>query len=194
MFITAVPEDRAPDDVAAMYAADRRTWGFLPNFTGAFSHHPEAYGAWLQLIRAIRGNMDVRRCELVTLAAARVLRTTYCCVAHGWILRERFHQADEVARIAVDHHEAGLDEADVAVMDFAEKVARDASSITATDVDRLRALGLGDRDVLDIVLAVAARCFFATVIESLGAQADREFTNGMEAELLEVLVVGRPPE
>lgn len=193
MFITPVPEDQAPDDVAAMYASDRQRWGFLPNFTQAFSHHPEAYAAWLQLITSIRGSMDLRRCELATLAAARTLRTTYCSIAHARMLHS-FYAAEDVARIARNHHEADLDEVDVAVMDFAEKAARDAAAITHADVQRLRDLGLGDRDVLDIVLAVAARCFFATVVESLGALADEELSDGMTADLLETLAVGRAPE
>jgi uncharacterized peroxidase-related enzyme len=138
--------------------------------------------------------MDVRRCELATIAAARVLQTTYCSVAHGRILRDRFYDDDTVVRIARDHHDAGLDEVDVAVMDFAEKAAREPHAIRADDVDRLRDLGLDDRDILDVVLAVAARCFFGTVVEALGAPADTELSDGMSAPLLDLLVVGRPPE
>lgn len=193
MFIDPVPEDGAPAPVAEMYARDRRTWGFLPTFTRAFSHHPDAYAAWLQLITAIRGNMDTRRCELATLAAAQVLRTTYCSVAHGRILRDRFHDAETVARIVADHRAAGLDEVDVAVMDFATKVAQDPTAIEAGDVRVLRDHGLGDRDVLDLVLAVAARCFFATVVEALDARADVELTAGLESDLLDALVAARPP-
>lgn len=193
MFIQPVPEEQAPPAVADMYHADRHRWGFLPNFTQAFSHHPEAYAAWGQLIGSIRGSMDLRRCELATLAAARVLRTTYCSVAHAKILRDRFYDADAVARIAGDHHAAGLDDVDVAVMDFAEKVAADPTAVTPEDVDGLRNCGLDDRDVLDVVLAVAARCFFATVIEALGAQADEELTDPLEDHLLRQVVVGRPP-
>ena len=72
--------------------------------------------------------MDLRRYELVTLAAARRLRSSYCCLAHGKMLLEQF---DEPVRdIALDHRAAGLDEVDVAVMDFAEKIVDDACRIT----------------------------------------------------------------
>lgn len=193
MFIEPVAEDGAPAAVAAMYARDRKTWGFLPTFTRAFSHHPEAYAGWLQLITAIRGNMDTRRCELATLAAAQELRTTYCSVAHGRILRDRYLDAETVTRVAADHHDAGLDEVDVAVMDFATKVARDPTTIEEADVQALREHGLDDRDVLDLVLAVAARAFFATVLEALDARADVELTAGLEPDLLDALVAVRPP-
>lgn len=192
MFIQTVPEVEAEGALAEIYRRDRERWGFLPGFTRLFSLHPDAYQGWLQLITAIRGQMDLRRCELATLAAARVLRSNYCTVAHGKILRDRFLGAETVRRAVQDHHDAGLDEVEVAVMDFAAQVARNATSVTAADVERLKALGLSDRDVLDVVLTVAARCFFATVLEALGASPDPELVNPLEPELREALLVNRP--
>ena len=96
------------------------------NSERAFSERPEVYAAWVQLKTSIKAGMDLRRYELVTLAAARRLRSSYCCLAHGKVLIEKF---DEPVRdIALDHRAAGLDEVDVAVMDFAEKIVDDACS------------------------------------------------------------------
>src|SRR6187401_3600837 len=64
--------------------------------------------------------MDLRRYELATLAAARRLRSSYCCLAHGSVLAQKF--GEPVREIALDHRAAGLDEVDVAVMDLAERV------------------------------------------------------------------------
>ena len=58
--------------------------------------------------------MDLRPYELATLAAARRLRSSYCCLARGTILRKRF--GEPVLAIALDHRAADLDEVDVAVM------------------------------------------------------------------------------
>lgn len=190
MFIRPVPEEEATGAVADMYERDRQIWGFLPEFTRVFSHHPDAYEAWIQLIMAVRGQMDTRRCELATLAAARTLRSSYCTTAHGRVLKNRWFDSDTVLALASDHHAAGLDEVDVAVMDFAEKTAADATSITAADVEHLRSLGLSERDILDIVLAVGARCFFATVVEAFGAGPDPEMTAELEPELRKALAVG----
>lgn len=191
MFIDPVPESRATEPVADMYEKDKEGWGFLPNFTQVFSHHPDAYLAWRQLIGAIRGQMDLRRAELATLAAARMLRSDYCSVAHAKILRDKFYDEETVRQIASAPSSAGLDEVDLAVVEFAEKAARSAVSVTQSDVDKLRALGLSDREVLDVVLAVAARCFFATVVEALGAEPDEELTEALGPELLQEVLVGR---
>ena len=127
------------------------------NYERAFELRPAVYAAWQQLNGAIKAEMDLRRYELVTLAAARRLRSSYCCLAHGTVLAQRF--GEPVARIATDHRAAGLDEIDVAVMDLAEQVADDATSVSAADLQRLRDLGLSQEEIMDVILAAAARCF-----------------------------------
>ena len=194
MFIRPVPEEDAPPVVADQYSADRSAWGFLPEFSEVFSHHPDAYAAWRNLITSIRGQMDTRRCELITLAAARTLRSSYCSTAHGKILADRWYGPDVVEAIMADHRAAGLDDVDVAIMDFASRAASDPTSITASDVQGLRELGLSERDILDVVLATAARCFFVTVVESLAAGPDPELMEPLPVTLREALLVGRRPE
>jgi uncharacterized peroxidase-related enzyme len=135
--------------------------------------------------------MDTRRYELVTLAAARRLRSTYCMLAHGRLLAERFLDPEVVRALAHDHRAAGLDAVDVAVMDLAVKVVDDATSVSQEDVDRLRGLGLSDGDIFDVVAAAAARCFHSKMLDALGAQADAVYAE-LEPGLRDALVVGRP--
>ena len=60
-----------------MCQADRQTFAYLPNFTKACSPRPAVYAASRQLNGAITANMDVRRYELATPAAAsRLARAT----------------------------------------------------------------------------------------------------------------------
>jgi len=185
---------RADDAGAAETEAievDRGPLGYVPNYTSVLARRPAAYLAWKQLSGAIRDGMDLRRFELATLAAAKRLRSSYCMLAHGSVLRDRFYDANEVRAIATEHRTAGLDPTDMAVMDLAEKVAADATSITQADVDRLRELGLSDEEVIDVVLAAALRCFFSKTLDALGVQADARYGE-LEPELREALVVGRP--
>ena len=82
-FIATVGESEASDLVAEQYRAASERLGYVPNYVKAFSLRPEAYRAWGQLAASITGNMDLRRYELVTLAAALALRSSYCSLAHG---------------------------------------------------------------------------------------------------------------
>jgi uncharacterized peroxidase-related enzyme len=159
------------------------------NYERPFRDRPEVLEAWAQLNMSIKHGMDLRRYELVTLAAARRLRSSYCCLAHGKVLMEKF---DEPVRdIALDHRSAGLDEVDVAVMDFAEKVVDDSSAITEEDHARLRTLGLTDNDILNVILAATARCFFAKTVDAMCVRPDAHFKE-LDDDLKEALVVGRP--
>ena len=191
-FIETVPPDEATGLVAELYETDRATRGHVPNFTQAFSLRPEVYAAWRQLNDAIKADMDLRRYELATIAAARRLRSSYCMLAHGSLLADRFMGGEAVRAVAADPAAAGLDPVDVAVMALAEKVAADATAVTEEDIDGLRALGLADAEILGVVLAAAARCFFSKTLDALGCNPDAAFNELIEPELRDALTIGRP--
>jgi uncharacterized peroxidase-related enzyme len=188
-FITTIPEDQATGAVAAMYETDEHAFGFLPNLTKGFSLRPDAYAAWRQLNGAIKADMDLRRYELATVAAASRLRSSYCTLAHGSVLLDEFVDADTV-RAVVSHDGGDLDSTDAAVIELADKVADDATAVTQADIDRLRSLGLSDADILDVVLAAAARSFFSKVLDALDIAPDAKYAQ-LDPELREVLTVGR---
>ena len=190
-FIETVPEGDASGELTQMYEADRETFGHVRNLTRAFSHRPDVYAAWSQLNGAIKAHMDLRRYELATVAAARRLRSSYCTLAHGSVLMDKFVAPDELAAIGSDHHAAGLEPVDVAVMDLADKVAQDATTVTEADVDALRTHGLSDAEVFDVITAAAARCFFSKVLDAVCAQPDATYAD-LDAPLRETLTVGRP--
>jgi len=159
------------------------------NFEVAFAERPDVYAAWVELNGAIKASMDLRRYELATLAAARRLRSSYCCLAHGSVLAQKF--GEPVREIALDHRAAGLDEVDVAVMDLSERVVDDATSIGDDDLRRLRSLGLSEAEIMDVVLAASARCFFSKTLDALGVLPDASYA-ALDPDVREALVVGRP--
>ena len=189
-FIDTIPPEAADGDVAAMYETDRAGWGFLPNFTRAYSHRPGVYAAWRGLNGSIKANMDERRYEIATLAAARRLRSSYCSLAHGRVLA-RLIPASVVEDIALGRPSEELDAVDTAVIDLADKVAADATTVTQADIERLRGVGLSDAEILDVVLAAAARCYFSKVLDAVGCDPDAAF-NELEPGLRDALTVGRP--
>lgn len=158
------------------------------NLERAFALRPEVYAAWRQLVTAVKATSDERRYELATLAAARRLRSSYCSLAHGKVLAEQFYDFESVPSLP-----EGLDDADRAIMAFAEQVVTDATSITQADVDELRSHGLNDGEIVDIVLAATIRCFFSKTLDALGVQPDAEFAE-LDPAFREALTVGRPIE
>jgi uncharacterized peroxidase-related enzyme len=190
-FVETIPEAQATGAVAEMYEVDREAFADLPNFTKAFSLRPEVYAAWRHLNGAVKANMDLRRYEQATLAAARRLRSSYCTLAHGSVLMANFLEPETLRALVDDYRTADLGPADLAVMELADKVVQDATSVTQADVDRLRTLGLTDGEILDVVLAAAARCFFSKTLDALGAQPDAKYSE-LDPDLRDTLTVGRP--
>ncbi len=190
-FTETIPAEEARGTVRDMYEADEEVFGFLPNFTRALSPRPGVYAAWRQLNGAIKANMDLRRYELATVAAARRLRSSYCMLAHGSILADKFLDPGEVCALVADPEAAELGPEERAVMDLADQVARDATAVTQADIDRLRTLGLSDAEIVDVVLAAAARCFFSKTLDALGAEPDAKYSE-LEPALRDALTVGRP--
>jgi alkylhydroperoxidase family enzyme len=159
------------------------------NHERAFSARPDVHAAWMQLNGAIKASMDLRRYELATLAAALRLRSSYCSLAHGSILIDRFDEP--VREIALDRQATSLSPIDIAVMDLAERVVDDAPSIGPEDLQPLQELGLSEDEIMDVILAASARCFFSTALDAMGVRADASYQE-LAPELREVLVVGRP--
>ena len=191
-FIELLTEEQA-GDAADLLAGDRAQRGYLPNYARAFAHRPAVYRAWKTLLGAVTENMDERRYELATLAAARRLRSSYCSLAHGKVLAERFLTEQDVEALAQSRPTDALDDLDRAVVELADKVAGDATSVTQADVDRLRAHGLGDAEIADVVLAAAIRCFYSKTHDALGVEPDAAF-HGLSPSLRDALTLGRPIE
>ena len=157
------------------------------NSSRAFAARPAVLAAWQELNGAIKeSGGDLRRYELATLAAARRLRSSYCCLAHGKVLAEQFYDFGAVPALP-----DGLDETDTAIMELADKVVVDATSVTEVDWDKLRALGLDDAQIMDVVLAAAARCFFSKVLDGVGAAPDDAYQS-LDEGVRRSLEVGRP--
>jgi alkylhydroperoxidase family enzyme len=164
-------------------APDRELFGYTPNFSRLFARRPAAYSAWRQLNGAIKETMDLRRYELATVAAAGELRSSYCSLAHGKVLFERFGHTPGDA----------VSEEERAVQELARKVAADATSVTQEDVDELRSFGLTEDEVFDVVLAAAARCFFSKTLDALGVAPDAAYRE-LPIDVREPLTVGRAIE
>jgi uncharacterized peroxidase-related enzyme len=190
-FLATIDEKAAQGRVAEQYDEARSSNGYVPNYVQMLSLRPEVYDAWRALIGTIRANMDLRRYELVTFAAARELRSSYCMLAHGKVLLDKFLDEKALRDLAV---QPPLDQVDRAVMELAAKVAHDATSVTEMDIEPLRRLGLTDAEILDVVLAASARAFFTKVSDATGTRPDVEYRSLLGEEMVDILAVGRPIE
>ncbi len=107
------------------------------------------------------------------------------------MLRKQVFSAEQLAAIAEDYHNAGLNPQEVAIMEFAEKLTLHAYATRQEDVDKLRAHGLSDEEILDIVLTAAARNFWSKALDALGTETDIKYLD-LEPNVRKALQKGRP--
>ena len=188
-FIDTTAPAQATGAVRDMYQRQQNKFGYVPNYAKLFCHRPELMKLWADLQAGIRRSIEPRRFELVTLAAAHALRSSYCSLAHGKVLTEYF-SAEEVRAIATESEPAALSPAEQAMVRYARKVARDAAAVTVEDVAALKEHGLGDAEIFDIAVTVAGRAFLTKVVDALGAPPDSDFLS-LDDRLRDSLTVGR---
>ena len=173
MIVSTPDLDAATGHVADMYDGDLRQDGFVFAHTRVMAVNPEAHQAFEALIRAVVPSIGVRDYELATLGAARAIGSEHCLLAHGRkTLRAGFLDEDQLARLARGDGDAGLDERDLAVVAYAEKLSTDAAAMTDADTLRLRELGFTDRQIVDITLAAAARNYFSRALQALAVPVE----------------------
>jgi alkylhydroperoxidase family enzyme len=112
-------------------------------------------------------------------------------LAHGALLRKNFFSAAELIAIVADFRNASLPAEEVALMSFAQKVILQAQQMSDADMNELRGFGFSDVEILNVILASAARGFFSKTLDSVGAVPDEVYKE-LEPELRQVLALGRP--
>jgi uncharacterized peroxidase-related enzyme len=186
MFIQTTSESEAEGKLREIYEGDRKSLGYVPNHARVFSLRPEVLAAWRAFQGSIRKNLQLRRYELVTLAAAMALNCRYCLLAHGAILIRNGFSVDQLRVILTNFNDAGLERAEVAMMEFAQKIIRNANEITQADIDALRSLDLEDIEILDITLTATMRSFASKTFDAMGAGPD-DIYNELEHQLSDLL-------
>jgi uncharacterized peroxidase-related enzyme len=190
-FIKTIPVAEAADDVLAMYARQEGAWGYVPDYAKVFCHRPEVMARWGKMLAEIKRPVDPRRLELVTFVVAFELRNSSCSLAHGAALAKIIGK-EAVMAIASGKEADVLTNAEVAMLTYARRVARDASRITAGEVAALRDIhGFSDAEIFDIAAIAASRSFFTKVLDALGSEPDNAVMK-MDEDLRRKLTVGRP--
>lgn len=189
-FISTTAAAEADGPTFEMYGRQQDFWGYVPNYAKLFSHRPEVMARWGRLLAEVRRPTDARRFELVTFVVAVALRHSPCSLAHGKALAEIIGKEDVLA-IANGERPASLSDAEVAMLDYARQIAKDASTVNYGHVERLKKHGFRDDEIFDIAAIASARCFFTKILDALGSEPDVGFMN-IDADLRVALTLGRP--
>jgi SAM-dependent methyltransferase/alkylhydroperoxidase family enzyme len=138
------------------------------------------------------GSLTFRQRAVLVTATASTLGDSYCSMAWGKKLAEV--AGSEAAASVIRGDDAGLDELDRSLAQWARLVARDPNAISARDVQALRDGGFDDAQVFAITTFVALRLAFSTINDALGAHPDHQLGISAPEPVRSAVTFGRPVE
>lgn len=126
-------------------------------YVRTLAHDPESYVARTVLFNAImyaEGGLPRPDRELGALGASVVNGCRYCAVIHA---RQHAHltQSDAVVSAVYLDRPDSLGARDAAIHAFARRLSATPPEATPEDLDALRAAGMGDADILDLIHSIA---------------------------------------
>lgn len=150
-----------PEDLRTTILAIQEKTGFIPNVFLAMGHRPDelrAFMAYHDALMERESGLSKAEREMIVVTTSGANSCLYCVVAHGAIVRIRARDSRLSDQLATNHRKADITPRQMAMLDFAMKVAVDSASIADEDFTGLRDHGFSDDDIWDIA-GVAA--FFA---------------------------------
>ena len=155
----AVPSpDELPTEVAEEIGDIANRIGFMPNVARLLAVTPRHFVGWWKyfddLMRGPSGLSKTQR-EMIAVVISAESHCPYCVAAHAAALRMRTKDDALVERLAVNYRHVELDNRDRAMLDFAVKLTKTPDECGQSDLERLRAVGYTDEDILHIVEVTA---------------------------------------
>jgi uncharacterized peroxidase-related enzyme len=177
-FFDTPDESSLPDRLQGLFGKAREALGFVPNVFRAYSYRPERFSAWFAHHKQLHEpteHLDEADREMIAVVVSAWNRCTYCVVAHGQALRAALGDQVQADLIAINWRHADLDERRAAICGFAEKLTARPHEMTEPDLHALRAVGLTDEEVWDVVEIAAMYNFTNRMALALGQRPNEEY-------------------
>ena len=171
-WIEEIDVNEADGKLAEIYAELTRKRGKVANILQVHSLNPEAMSNHVDLYMTLMfGKSGLSRAEREAIAVV-VSATNECpyCVSHHAEALQRF-VSDDVLKMLVEAD--GLETLEPRLSNIvrhAEKLTSAPGAMTESDLGELRAVGLGDQDILDMTLIVAYFNFVNRIALGLGVE------------------------
>lgn len=171
----------ADGELAELYAELIEKRGKVSNILKVHSLHPESMSDHLDLYMTIMfGKSGLSRAEREAIAVV-VSANNDCeyCVSHHLEALKRYIKDDETLNLLATAD--GLETLEPRLSNIvrhAEKLTDVPSAMTESDLGELRAVGLSDRDILDLTLITAYFNFVNRIALGLGVEFDADELSG----------------
>ena len=174
-----VPDEAdLPDDLRSLFEKARANIGFVPNVFRAYSFRPDRLRAWFahyKQLHVASEHLNAAEREMIAVVVSMQNRCLYCLVAHGAALRDELGDPVLADRITLDYRRAELDDRRRTILDYAVKLTATPTECDEDDLTRLRASGLSDEEVWDVIEIAAMYNFTNRMAMATGMLPNEEW-------------------
>lgn len=143
----------------------------ISDYVLVLAHDAETLTHRSPLFNAImynRGGMSRAEREIGAVGASLVNRCIYCAAVHAGRYNQLTKNETAIARIFADGVDADLDRRLSAILRFAVKLSQCPPAAEAGDVEELKAAGLDDEEIVDLILSSSLFGWANRLMHTLG--------------------------
>ena len=156
-------------------SALKRNFGLAPKIYREQLLRPDVVDAQVHLLDQMlftKGALSRVQKEFILLAVSAENNNSYFPALHCQTLQFLGIRPEQSQQVAIDHREANLPASDVALLNFARKLASEPHSITDSDIESLRKSSFTEEQILEAVLMVGLTQFLNCIQMGLGTEPD----------------------
>lgn len=155
--IHQITPDSATGKAKELLDAVHGKLGLVPNITRAMANSPAVLEGYLGLSGALgKGSLSAKHREQIALTVGQANHCDYCLAAHSAIGKMVGLTPDQILD---SRRGTAIDPKADAVIRFARKLVDERGRVSDADVAEVRAAGLNDRGIAEVVANVALNIF-----------------------------------
>lgn len=155
--IQPVTEELATGEIAEIYRGIRSTHGRVPNIFQLMANAPAVLKAYLSLSDLLKEtSLSLRLREQIALAVGQLNGCEYCLAAHSAAALNAGLSHDDIESARVGE---ASDPKVQAILHFVRRVVEIRGWVTDREVEEVKAAGVNDREIAEIVLAVSLNMY-----------------------------------
>ncbi len=174
-WIERLPYERATGRLRSIYDRIKGPHGELDNILTVHSLRPHTLEGHMALYKNVlhhAGNqLPVWLLETIGIYVSLLNRCDYCVDHHYAGLRRLLADEDRVSAIRSALEASDLEwfpPRERGMLEYSRRLTRDPASVTEADIERLRAVGLDDGEILEVNQVVAYFAYANRTVQGLG--------------------------
>ncbi|NNH32619.1 carboxymuconolactone decarboxylase family protein [Rhizobium sp. SEMIA 4085] len=161
----------APEASRPVLEAIQKQIGSVPNIFRLVSNSPAALSGLTALQGALgKGKLPPATRDRIALTMADANGCDYCLSAHTYT-GTKFAKLDET-EIEANRRGTSNDPKAAAAVEFARALVDDRGSVASVEIEKVRAAGYSDAEIVEIIAHVALNTFTNYINEALGTEID----------------------